>query len=349
MRLRSVVAAAAACAGVADALAVSILYDMWHGFAAQTVANISSAHGAGAVFTVEDVLRSNGNLTLSEMLDAYGLQPAADNFYYHSRPVGTSWNGGFYCLYTKRPNETTGWIPDCQGVNETLALHASQLVAAGVDFLILDSTNLPTMTREADVIQVRPQEVLFEGFAALRAAGTPTPALAAWQTVPTGGTLWQNALALYNAYPDLVYKSPVDGRLVLFVPDAGAGPDPGIMAAIESNGGRNNVVVVRMWANFNPSEYASGLWGFMSPCTDPATSGGGYTTSVAGAGATGCGQYTTTNSPLGSCTSGERPPYPPQTSCWSSSPALRARASPTIVVMSRCPCACSLALLPAGV
>jgi hypothetical protein len=57
----------------------------------------------------------------------------------------------------------------------------------------------------------------------------------------------------------------VSGKLVVFVPDTGSN-DPTIIAALESNGGRNNVLVQGMWAEFAPSEYAQGKWGFFSPC-----------------------------------------------------------------------------------
>lgn len=43
-------------------------------------------------------------------------------------------------------------------------------------------------------------------------------------------------------------------------------PDPAIIAAIEANGGRNDVVVVEMWALFGEAQYNQGRWGFFSPC-----------------------------------------------------------------------------------
>jgi hypothetical protein len=105
----------------------------------------------------------------------------------------------------------------------------------------MDATNLPVMTTEAgkvhvllaswrgfsfhrvvrrspDAIQVRPAEVLFETWAAFRQQGVQTPSISIWQTCPPGGTLWQNALNLYNTYPDLVYKDPVSGKKVFFTP-----------------------------------------------------------------------------------------------------------------------------------
>ena len=52
-----------------------------------------------------------------------------------------------------------------------------------------------------------------------------------------------------------------------------------------------------MWAEFPPSEYADGKWGFFSPCI----TGGAYDNSVVGRGraATGCGQIVSTGGPLG--------------------------------------------------
>jgi len=53
--------------------------------------------------------------------------------------------------------------------------------------------------------------------------------------------------------------------------------DPSIISTIESNGGRNNIAVVQMWALFDEGDYSSGKWGFFSPCE---TIFGSYTTSL---------------------------------------------------------------------
>lgn len=148
------------------------------------------------------------------------------------------------------------------------------------------------MTPESDGIQQRPFEVLFEEWYLLRKQGVATPAIAAWQCIPSGGSLWQNVLDVYNnaSYTDLVYT--YNGKQVFFVPE---NSDPALVTAVESNGGRNNVVVVTMWAQFAPSLFSQGEWAFFSPCTD----GGQYTTNVVGAGITPCGQDITHGSPLG--------------------------------------------------
>lgn len=85
-----------------------------------------------------------------------------------------------------------------------------------------------------------------------------------------GSTLWQNCLALYNnaSYSSLIPTDPTSGKQVFFVPhNPTLPPDASIVAAIQSNGGRNNVVVVSMWADFPATDYGTGLWGFFSPCT----------------------------------------------------------------------------------
>jgi hypothetical protein len=120
-----------------------------------------------------------------------------------------------------------------------------------------------------------------------------TPAIAIWNCIPSGATLFQYFLdRLYNnaTYQPLMANDPISGKMLFFVPD---NPDPTITAVIESNGGRNNIVVVSMWAQFNPSEFSRGKWAFFSPCLDPVS--GAYTTTPGER----CNQHVTTNSPLG--------------------------------------------------
>ena len=99
-----------------------------------------------------------------------------------------------------------------------------------------------------------------------RAAGISTPYIVAWQRAVTGCTTWTDVLDLYNneTYSPLILRHPVSGQKVFFVP---SDPDPSIVAQIASNGGRNDIVVQEMWANFPTEYYAQGRWAFMSPCT----------------------------------------------------------------------------------
>lgn len=270
-----------------DAKFAGILYEGWHGFAANAL-RVITQEMHGQAITVEQVIRSNGNLTLNDMLAKYNMVQASDGFYYHAQP-----ELGFYCIYRKRPGQD-GIIPDCPNITQTLTRHADQLLAANIDFITVDSTNLGGLDNESDVIQLRPIEVIFEEWAALRAAGAKTPAITVWPCIPPGGTLWQNYLALYNNYSDLVFVDPATNKKVMFIVDSpGIPPDPSILAAIESNGGRNDVVAVRMWAQMAENSYATGTWGFFTPCFN----GSSMTDNVVGLDQ--CNQPPTRNSPLG--------------------------------------------------
>ena len=295
---------------------VGLLYEGWHSYAYNASATVVSM--GGTPLSVDDVIRSDGNLTLADIWDVHGVQnltqgrstPRSESciawhsairahhrnnltagFYYQAMP-----SAGPYCTYRRRNGEA-GVLPDCPGISATIARHASLLTAAGIDFVTADGTNLCTPSPFADAIQTRPFEVLLEEFTALRARGLSTPAVAAWQRSVTGCTLHTSILGIYNnaTLSELIYRDPVTGKMVFFVPDS---PDASIIAEIESNGGRNNVIVQEMWALFGNATYASGRWAFESPCTD----GGRFTTSVAGRGrgATACGQFTTFGSRLGS-------------------------------------------------
>uniref|UniRef100_A0A7S1MUS6 Uncharacterized protein n=1 Tax=Neobodo designis TaxID=312471 RepID=A0A7S1MUS6_NEODS len=261
------------------------LYSVWHAYAAQTVTNQTFP-----LISVEDVIRSNGNLTIGDIYRPASNRAAARSFYYQYTP-----EAGPYCIYKRRPGEADPPLPDCVDINATLRRHAEMLTSAGVDSIIIDATNLGTFTNFSDVIQVRPTEVLLEGWSALRAQGIVTPTVAVWNKLPPGSDVWQHFLPLYNKYPDLMAKDTVHtGKYVFFVPTS-APIDPSIVAAIESNGGRNNIYVQEMWTFFPPSDFAV-EWAFFSSCIDPAT--GGYTSSVATT--DDCNQYVTTNSSVGS-------------------------------------------------
>lgn len=95
-------------------------------------------------------------------------------------------------------------------------------------------------------------------WAAMRKGGEPTPMVAAWQVCAPGMDLWKRQLELYND-PDIspiILRSPKDPtKKVFFVPwkpgkPPKGPPDNTTVAAIEANGGRHDVTVVFMWANF---------------------------------------------------------------------------------------------------
>lgn len=69
---------------------------------------------------------------MSDILDKWGLRNFADNFFYQHKP-----QAGYYCIYRRRAGEA-GIIPDCPNISETTKRHAAQLLAAGVDYAVLD-------------------------------------------------------------------------------------------------------------------------------------------------------------------------------------------------------------------
>ena len=148
---------------------VGILYEVWHPFATNFALN-ATAKGFTPV-SVEDVLRASppGSLTLYDVVDRYGPRTLSDNFFFQEYPVG-----GPYCIYRHRPGEV-GITNDCVNITATLTRHAAMLTSIGIDFVTPDATNIGTLGDEGDVIQVRPVEVLFEEWTALRLAGTLRP------------------------------------------------------------------------------------------------------------------------------------------------------------------------------
>jgi hypothetical protein len=144
------------------------------------------------------------------------------------------------------------------------------------------------------VLQLRPIEVMFEEWAALRLRGVATPQIAVWQRLhDPGSTMWwfvMTRLYLNATYQrlDLVMRDPASGHYVMFVPELPPSYSniPAILAS-------HNIILIYLWANLSPQQYASGMWVFMAPCTN---GGVGPNTNVAG---TVCQQGKTTNSLLG--------------------------------------------------
>lgn len=261
-----------------------ILYEVWHTPAAQLMQNVTAQHGRQ--LTTELVIRSNGTLNLNDVYLPYGIN-------------GDIWNVqpqlGFYCLYRRRPGDPSPPVPDCLNITQTATAHAALLSSAGFDYVSIDVTNWPMADSggSTDVSVLRPTEVLFEEWAALRAAGTATPAIAVWPCSPANSTTWQYLLQhIYNndTLGSLVYTQ--GGKKVVFLPDTPACYDADTEALIRNNFGRNDVTTIRMWALFSPQTYSQGVWGFFSPCT-AAANRAAYTTSMVGEG--DCEQYATTD------------------------------------------------------
>ena len=282
--MRLIIASVAVSAWLAECRDVGILYEIWHTKPAQAMGAVAAR--GGAQLTTELVIQSGGVLTLDDVYkggaasDIYNVQPEL----------------GFYCLYRARPGQVAP-IPDCPNITATARAHADMLVSAGVDYVAVDVTNWPKVDvgGSTDIAVLRPLEVLVEEWRALRAAGVATPQIAAWPCSPAGvsNMTWQYILdTIYNnpLNADLVYTQA--GKQVMFVPYAGANCyDAGARAAIASNGGRDNVAAIPMWALFGDGGgdvWRQGVWAFFSPCVDAI---GDFTTSMVGVGP--CNQYAT--------------------------------------------------------
>ena len=298
---------------------VGVLYNLNTVQAAQAQAAV--ARLGAPQLTTELVIRSDGALTLA---DVYGRGLALNltnssllNQIYGAQPAAL----GYYCLYTARPGDPQpAPARDCANATGVARAHAATLSAAGIDWITLDATNWPTFDNSTynassatargsllvDATLVRPIEVLLEAWAAMRAEGLPTPRIAAWPcapspaVVPAARALWRHLLdALYNdaRYQDLVLRDAAGKKVFFMANKPGAkgaqcfGNDT--VALVEANGGRHDVAVTLMWAQFGAGAFAGGEWGFFSPCTD----GGVATSSIVDAPA--CAQRATTAGPGG--------------------------------------------------
>lgn len=269
---------------------VGIFYLAWHAFAADAMGQLPAAQR----HTVDEALRSP-TLTFADLLPTAALSQQAHAFRYHAKP-----QLGFYCLYRKRPGEAAygepNFVKDCPNIQNVARTHATQLWSAGVDFVFVDLTNLQGMSPFADVLGVRPLEVLLEEWRKARDAGIMTPQVAAWVPAPdkTGPMVYEEVLALYNnpAFADLIVRDPKSGKKVAFLVDyltTAAG-----LAAVEANGGKNDVVAVRLWGLLQQSKLNAGVASWMQPCQI-----GGKWTTIVEAGRP-CDQGYAANSPLGS-------------------------------------------------
>eukprot|EP01119_Soliformovum_irregulare_P018421 TRINITY_DN563_c0_g1_i1.p1 TRINITY_DN563_c0_g1~~TRINITY_DN563_c0_g1_i1.p1 ORF type:complete len:568 (+),score=158.68 TRINITY_DN563_c0_g1_i1:15-1718(+) len=263
---------------------VGILYEGWHVEAASAYRKISQI---GKTLNVEQVIRSNGQYTLNDILNKYNMGGEAGNFYYQTEP-----QAGYYCIWRKRSDDHNPRFPDCPNITSTLTRHAHQLTSANVDFVVVDSTNIPVDEGEGDWLQLRPIEILFEEWHALRSQGIMTPNITVWPTITPGATLWQTYINIYknSSYANMIQRDN-SGRPIMFVVPNNA--DPKIIDAIKTQG----VTVVEMWAQLSQSTIDTGMWQFFATCNN---NGKEMTSSIVG---TQCNEYCTPNSPIGSqCT-----------------------------------------------
>jgi hypothetical protein len=261
--------------GFVHGKSVGILYEVWHTGAARLMKQLQQK--GLPQLTVEQVIRSDGKLTLDDVYVKHGL-PNGD--IYNVQP-----ELGFYCLYRSRSSNDTS--QDCDNISHVAEMHAKMLLGANIDYISVDVTNWPIANAGTDLAVIRPTEVLFEEWLALRKRGIPTPQISVWPCSPasTGSnpstSTWKALLeSLYNKpeYDELVYK--IDGKKVVFLPKNSNCYDVTVEKMIRSNGGRNDVVTIPMWAQFPQEDFAKGVWGFFSMCVSSRTRG--YTSTIVG-------------------------------------------------------------------
>ncbi|MCA9548353.1 MAG: hypothetical protein KC613_28310, partial [Myxococcales bacterium] len=202
---------AGACVRAYPDRRVGIFYLVWHTAAADAQRTLAPAQRG----TVEAVIRDSAR-SASSLLQIHGLFDRAAAFHYHAEP-----EGGFYSLYRPRAGEAA--LVDPFETRAVAWRHARQLWDAGIDFVFVDLTNLPVDGPFTQQIGLRPLEVLFEEWRALRATGEMTPQIAAWVPVPTVDRFAEprtvHAVRAIYADPanrDLVLRDPRTGRKVLF-------------------------------------------------------------------------------------------------------------------------------------
>lgn len=260
---------------------VGMFYATWHAYAFHSQQTVKQ--NGGSLITIEDLIRSNHRLKINDILEKYHAN--SQLFYYHTEPLS-----GIYCIYRKRPGES-GHVPDCPNITSTLTRHARQITEAGVDFILVDLTNIGKMNAQADTLEYRPLEVLCEEWKKLREQGIVTPDIAAWLPLSPGDNSWRTAFTnvyMNSSYDDLILRH--NGRKVIHAV-ASHDLDSGYVSQLESHG----ITVVRNWANLPTTKYSQGgYWRMMSPCMGPH---GQYSTSVVDA---DCSPVMSRNSPLGS-------------------------------------------------
>lgn len=272
---------------------VGMFYLGWHAFAWDAATKIPP----GKPRTVEAVIRG-GDLQFSDILVDAGLHGEAAAFYWHQEPAL-----GFYSLYRPRDGEAPyaepNFAPAFPNTRAITDAHAAALWDAGVDFIYMDLTNVPAMGDFADVIGLRPFEVVLEDWGALRAEGEPTPQVAAWVPASDVGDatpMFRRLLDVYDAAPpDLVLTH--EGQRVMFIVDhAGL---PIVQAHLDEIAARG-VLPVRLWGVLGADVLAAGTAAWMQPCTRD----GAFDTLIDAS--TTCDQGYTTGSPLGTVLSVSR-------------------------------------------
>jgi hypothetical protein len=249
---------------------IGLIYGIWHAHATTAMSQLE-AKGIQPL-TIEDVIRGNGKYSFNDVLqkhfDSNFLNLTAAHFYYHNKPAI-----GFYCIYKRRATEQTNGVQDCPNIERTLETHAKQILGAGIDHIILDNTNLHTLTAHgdhSDTIQLRPTEIIFEEWRKLRDKGIQTPQITIWQALAEGANHQIHLMNhIYNnpRYDDLIVKDKQGRKVFYYVDGAHMRASAKALADIRNIMGPR-IALVPKWAITDAAEFNKGKFTGLSWCLE---------------------------------------------------------------------------------
>ena len=235
--------------------------------------------------TFEDIIGTDDNISVYDLNNKWSWTLINETYnkehnikpveqmksYYMEQPL----KFGFYCIYTN-PKNSTMIVPDCPNATDIIIEHIKMLSSSGIDFFIPDDTNLVggSSNIESYVLQIRPNELIFQTLYKLHQNGTNVPKIAFWN--PANGIEWKINLEFYNNpnYSNLIYSAPNQRKnnninppieKVYFV-NQNRGINQSVFDLIESNGGRNDIFIIKMWCHESLDETNNGTWSWMQGC-----------------------------------------------------------------------------------
>ena len=261
---------------------VGVFYSGWHAPAYRSFEIAKNKNLP--FFTIEKILQNrlevdNKMLSFKQVWQTSEIEHSAANFVYQYEP-----QDGFYCIVKERTPGQLNYdashegnygpgreLPDCHMAEAILTKQAKQMIDAGIDYVVVDGTNIADNNAFSDAIQLRPFEVMLEVWSKLRAKGIPTPEVAMWQRLPTRPAksaddkdwLFKKVLDVYNAaeFSNVIMRDHRSGKKVFYYPDLGDF-NSSFVSLVNDNEGRKNILAVPMWAyGKTPMQ-----WSFLSAC-----------------------------------------------------------------------------------
>jgi hypothetical protein len=210
----------AAClmAGEAHAAApqkIGILYFLWH-------CPVSTSQAGDAVF---DIAKATAGAA------PWGPVPA---FHWWGEP-----KAGYYCLAKD---------------DKLLRQHAEMLHAAGIDFVIIDSTNQANQAG-AEAMIINPFSEMVKVWSGIPDA----PKIVPWVPITGDGDMVAYFDRMLTEHPGLAFR--LDGKPLILAMAPRSNPASPQFRALASR-----YTIRSMWGELNPGRLRRGEWSFMQPC-----------------------------------------------------------------------------------